>query len=171
MKTYLETEETEQLENTATCLRDKLLIRLLARLGCRISEALALQVGDIDFARRMVTIEHLKSRVKFTCPSCNARLGKSHAFCPKCGVRVEKAVANEKRHRRIRTLPIDGDTLNMLRDYVNSGGPVSHDSKQLIFGINRHRGWQIVKECAERAGLPKLITLKLERLVTLALIG
>ena len=157
MKTYLETEETEQLENTATCLRDKLLIRLLARLGCRISEALALQVGDIDFARRMVTIEHLKSRVKFTCPICNARLGKSHAFCPKCGVRVEKAVANEKRHRRIRTLPIDGDTLNMLRDYVNSGGPVSHDSKQLIFGINRRRGWQIVKECAERAGLPKLI--------------
>jgi integrase/recombinase XerD len=26
-----------------------------------------------------------------------------------------------------------------------------------IFGINRHRAWQIVKECAEKSGLPKLI--------------
>ena len=41
--------ELEQLENAAEYLRDKLLIRLLARLGCRISEALALEVKDVDF--------------------------------------------------------------------------------------------------------------------------
>ena len=29
--------------------------------------------------------------------------------------------------------------------------------KTVIFGINRHRAWQIVKECAEKAGLPKLV--------------
>ena len=57
MKAYLEMEEIEQLEDAAQCLRDKLLIRLLARLGCRISEALALEVKDIDFARGMVTIQ------------------------------------------------------------------------------------------------------------------
>jgi integrase/recombinase XerD len=39
MKAYLEIEETEHLENAATCLRDRLLIRILARIGCRISEA------------------------------------------------------------------------------------------------------------------------------------
>ncbi len=27
----------------------------------------------------------------------------------------------------------------------------------MIFGINRHRAWQIVRRCAERAGLPDLI--------------
>ena len=27
----------------------------------------------------------------------------------------------------------------------------------LLFGINRHRAWQVVRECAERAGLPNLI--------------
>jgi integrase/recombinase XerD len=27
----------------------------------------------------------------------------------------------------------------------------------LIFGINRHRAWQIVRNCAERAGLPALV--------------
>jgi integrase/recombinase XerD len=38
---------------------------------------------------------------------------------------------------------------------VRFSGVVS--GKRLIFGINRHRAWQIIRECAERAGLPKLI--------------
>jgi len=82
-KTYLEPKEINQIENAATYLRDKLLIRLLFHLGCRVSEALGLEVKDIDFERGTVTIQHLKSRVKLTCPKCNARLGKSHIFCPK----------------------------------------------------------------------------------------
>jgi len=45
----------------------------------------------------------------------------------------------------------------MLREYNSRGGPVKQGSKNLIFGISRHRAWQIVKECAEKAGLPKLI--------------
>jgi integrase/recombinase XerD len=70
---------------------------------------------------------------------------------------VEEAVAREQEHRKVRTLPIDEDTLEMLKDYVKRGGPVKRGDKVLIFGINRHRAWQIVKECAEKAGLPKLI--------------
>ncbi len=45
----------------------------------------------------------------------------------------------------------------MLKEYVQRGGPVIREGRRLIFGINRHRAWQIVIECAERAGLPKLI--------------
>ncbi len=41
-KTYLETKEVTQLEDAAGYLRDKLLIRLLFHLGCRISEALGI---------------------------------------------------------------------------------------------------------------------------------
>ena len=63
----------------------------------------------------------------------------------------------EEEHRRQRVLPIDRQTLNMLKEYVKRGGPVIRDGKRLIFGINRHRAWQIVKECAEKAGLPKLV--------------
>jgi len=70
---------------------------------------------------------------------------------------VEEAVAREQEHRKVRTLPIGEDTLEMLKDYVKRGGPVKRGDKVLIFGINRHRAWQIVKECAEKAGLPKLI--------------
>jgi len=63
----------------------------------------------------------------------------------------------EQEHRRQRVLPIDNETLGMLKEYVERGGPVIRGGKRLLFGINRHRGWQIVKACAEKAGLPKLV--------------
>ena len=66
-------------------------------------------------------------------------------------------VTKEQEHRRQRVLPIDSQTLDMLKEYIERGGPVVRDGKRLLFGINRHRAWQIVRECAERAGLPKLI--------------
>ena len=156
-RAYLEPNEVESLEKAATCLRDRLLIRLLFRLGCRISEALVLEVKDIDFDRGTVTIQHLKSRVRLACPDCGARLGKTHTFCPKCGTKVKKVVTQKLEHRRVRTLPIDGDTLAMLRDYIRRGGPVARGGKLLIFGINRHRAWQVVRECAQRAGLSSLV--------------
>lgn len=156
-KAYLEENEVSDLEKAATNLRDRLLIRLLFHLGCRVSEALSLQGGDVDLARGTVTIEHLKSRIKLACPQCGARLGKSHSFCPRCGARVKEAVAMEQEHRRMRTLPLDRDTLKMLKAYIKRGGPVNQNGKVLLFGINRHRAWQIIRECAERAGLGKLV--------------
>jgi len=152
VKTYLETEEVERLEEAVTCLRDRLLIRLLFRLGCRVSEALTLKVQDIDFSQGTVTIQHLKSRLRLSCPHCQARLGKSHHFCPQCGAEVVEPVAKAKQGRRQRTLPLDPETLEMLRDFIHRDA-----TKGLIFRINRHRAWQVVKECAERAGLPKLM--------------
>ena len=61
-KSYLEANEVESLERAATNLRDRLLIRLLSHLGCRISEALGIAVGDIDLDNHTVTIQHLKAR-------------------------------------------------------------------------------------------------------------
>jgi len=156
-KAYLELEEVMKLEEAAEYLRDKLLIRLLFRLGCRISEVLGITVSDIDFNRGTVTIEHLKVRINLSCPQCGARLGKSHQFCPGCGLKVEKAFAWEKEHRRLRTLPVDDDTLDMLRDYIDQGGPISHNGKQLLFGISRGHAWKIIRDCADRAGLPGLV--------------
>jgi len=152
VKAYLDAEEVKLMEKAATCFRDRLLIRLLFRLGCRISEALALKVEDIDFTQSTVTIEHLKTRLKLACPKCGARLGKSHKFCPICGNSVEEALVQEKERRRVRTLPLDSDTLEMLRDFITRD-----KTKGLIFGINRHRAWQIVRECAQGAGLPDLV--------------
>ena len=156
-KTYLEVGEIEKLEEAAGYLRDKLLVRLLFHLGCRVSEALGITVGDIDFKQGTVTIQHLKSRTKLSCPHCSSHLGHSHKFCPECGLEVKEAVAQERERRRLRALPVDGKMLGMLKDYIDRGGPISHNGKRLLFGINRHRAWQIVRDCAIRAGLPRLI--------------
>jgi integrase/recombinase XerD len=157
METYLRPVDVEHMEQAATCLRDKLLIRLLFHLACRISEALALKVEDIDLDRSCVTITHLKSRVKLSCPDCGAGLGRAHIFCPGCGQKVNEAIKKELEHRRLRTLPIDADTLKMLKEYIRRGGPVTRGGVKLIFGINRHRAWQVIRDCAARAGLPSLV--------------
>jgi integrase/recombinase XerD len=90
MKAYVEPDEVTLMERVTTNLRDRLLIHLLFRLGCRVSEALGLTVEDIDFTQGTVTIIHLKRRVKLSCVDCGARLGVSHSFCPKCGVRINE---------------------------------------------------------------------------------
>jgi len=156
-KAYLEPEEISCMEQAASNLRDKILIHLLFRLGCRISEALCIKVDDVDFNQGTVMIIHLKRRLKLSCPDCRARLGAAHVFCPKCGGKIEKTQIEEQQHRHQRVLPIDSDTLKMLQEYVQRGGPVVKEGKQLIFGINRHRAWQIIKDCAVKAGLPKLV--------------
>ncbi len=157
MKAYLEPDEVAMMEKAASNLRDKLLIRTLFRLGSRVSEALGLSVQDIDFSRSLLTIKHLKKRLKLSCSNCGTRLGAAHLFCPNCGGRIEKSQTEEQEHRRQRVLPIDGDTLKMLKEYIRRGGPILRNGKNLIFGINRHRAWQIIKQCAEKAGLPKLV--------------
>ncbi len=88
MKAYLEPSEIDQLEQAAVNLRDRLLIRVLFHVGCRVSEALALKVDDIDFKQGTVSIVHLKRRVKLSCANCGAGVGVSHSFCPKCGARA-----------------------------------------------------------------------------------
>lgn len=154
---YLELEQVEHLEGAADYLRDRLLIRLLFRTACRVSEVLGIAVSEIDMTRDTVTIEHLKLRVKLSCPRCGTRLSKTARFCPGCGSSVEEALAEEKQHRRVRTIPIDPDTMEMIREYIDRGGPVSQNGKQLLFGISRRHAWQIVRDCARRAGLPGLV--------------
>jgi len=107
-----------------------------------------------------VTIEHLKARIKLSCPQCGARLGKIHKFCPVCGLKVEKAIAEEKEHRRYRSLPVDEGTMAMLKEYISRGGAKSKNGKRTLFNLTRHRAWQIVRDCAEKAGLPRLVNME-----------
>ena len=156
-KAYLEPEEVELLEQAAVYLRDKLLIRLGFRTGCRISEEVGIAVPDIDFSLKTLTIEHLKVRTRLTCPDCGVRLSKTARFCPGCGIKVEEAVAEASEHHRQRTLPVDGDTLAMLKQYIDAGGPVQSDGRQLLFGLKPRRAREIIKQCADKAGLGPLV--------------
>ncbi len=168
MKAYLEPQEVDLLEANALgydararrqepCLMYQLLIRLLFRLGARISEVLGIGVDDIDFQNRRITIERLKVRIKLTCADCGTRLSRTARFCPGCGAVVEKAVKEAAEHRRQRTLPIDEKTLEMLWEYINHPeSPVRANGKRL-FSMSRGQAWRIVKEAAERARLGSLV--------------
>lgn len=48
-RTYLQMQDVDALGEQAPSVRDRLLIRVLFRTGCRISEALGLTVDDEDF--------------------------------------------------------------------------------------------------------------------------
>ncbi|MBN2240961.1 MAG: tyrosine-type recombinase/integrase [Dehalococcoidales bacterium] len=154
-KAYLEPEDVLKLEQAAEYLRDRLLIRVLFHLGCRISEALGIKTSDIDFNQGLVTIQHLKQRIRFSCPECEARLSKSHKFCPVCGHKVGQTIMDEREHKKFRVLPIDEETLSLLKEYINRGG--ASPKSKLVFDLTRHRAWQIIKECAVKAGLPPLV--------------
>jgi len=156
-RAYLEPAEVDRLEQAAEYLRDKLLVRLLFHLGCRVSEALGLRVQDIDFKQGAVTIEHLKTRIKLGCPECGARLGKVHKYCPGCGRKVEQAVTQAQERRRYRKIPLDRDTLTLLREFLKRSGKSSGPGETLIFDLCRHRAWQIVRDLALKARLPRLI--------------
>lgn len=157
VKEYLEVSETEQLEAAASCFRDKLLIRLPRMLGIRVSEVLGLRVEDIDFARDRVCIEHLKERIKLFCPDCGTRLGKKSVFCPGCGGKVAQAVAKAQEHRHMRTLPLDKETLGLLKTYIDKGGPTKVNGHTVLFNLTRQRVWQIFQVAAVKAGLPDII--------------
>jgi len=163
-KVCLEPGDIDMLEAQATCLRDQVLISLLYDTAARISEALAIAVPDIDFGRSTVTIEHLKLRIKRSCPGCGTRLSKTARFCPGCGNKIDQAKVEEKENHRFRTLPLDPATLKLIREYIDRGGPVLKDGKQMLFGITRNRAWEIIRGCADRAGLPKLINSETRKL-------
>ena len=156
-KAYLESGEIIRMVETADNLRDRLLITMLFHLGCRISEALAIKAGDIDLANRTITITHLKSRIKLKCRSCGTGLSRASVFCPKCGSKVCAAEQEFQEKRKQRVLPIDDTLVEIVSEYISRDGPINRNGKRLIFGINRHRAWQIIKECADKAGLPKII--------------
>jgi integrase/recombinase XerD len=52
---------------------------------------------------------------------------------------------------------VDEATLKMVREYLSGCGSPANANDRRVFRLNRHRAWQIVRGCAERAGLPKLV--------------
>ena len=57
MKAYIELKEVTHMEKAASNLRDKILVRLLFHLGCRVSEALGLTV---EITSRIILVSIIK---------------------------------------------------------------------------------------------------------------
>ncbi len=135
--------------------RDKAFVALLCRDGIRISEAIQLKESDVDFTKGTLSIIHLKERIKSKCPGCGAILGKRHIFCPGCGNRVDQAIRQKVEQRRQRTIPVDDDTLVLIKKYLRWRRQFSYHGP-LLFPFTRQRGWQLIErigQCARIAGL------------------
>ncbi len=107
-------EDVSLIEKRCRYIRDKLLIRCFGQLQLRASEAISLEVSQVNFKKGYI-------------------------------------ITTTGRRR------LDRRTRNLFKQYITRGGPVVKDGKRLIFGINRHRAWQIIQQVAEEAGIPKLI--------------
>ncbi len=153
MKTFLEQEDLEKMEQSVRNPRDRMMIRLLTRTGCRISELLGLKVSDIDLKSNVIRIEHLKHRIDLKCPKCGGRLGKGSVFCGKCGDKVSSVVSKAVEKRRMRSLPIDKETTALLAEYIKEGGPLYRQPGTKLFPICRMRAWQIIHKAARAAGI------------------
>ena len=152
MKVYLTPEEVERMAQAATCLRDGLLIRMLFWLSCRVSEALGIRVEDVNPGQGTVTIKHLKTRIRLSCPHCNTRLSRAARFCPGCGKDVPEPLRKEQEMHRIRTVPLEKRTMDRLVDFIR------RDKTQgLIFKIGRAQAQNIMKNCARKAGVEELV--------------
>ena len=152
---HIEPKYINKLIAAATNPRDRAFISTLGKTAARISEAVQLNVTDIDFKRGTLTIVHLKERVKLKCPNCGELLGKRHLFCPGCGKKVDQAIREKVEQRRQRVIPVDPDTLRLLDEYLRWRRKFSYRGS-LVFPFTRQRGWQIIEKLGRRAGIKGL---------------
>jgi len=151
-KVYLTPEEVESMAQVAKCVRDELLIRVTFWLACRISETLGIDVEDVDPTQGTVTIKHLKTRIRLLCPYCGTRMSRAARFCPGCGQEVSEPLRKEQETYRQRTIPLEKKTMERLMDFIHRDGTEGN-----IFKIGRITAQLIVKDCARRAGIGKLV--------------
>ena len=147
--------QLDRLIATARNPRDKAYVSTLGKTGMRISELTKLKVTDIDFKGGPLTILHLKERVKFKCLDCGELLGKRHLFCPGCGNKVSQAIREKVEQRRQRTIPIDDDTLALIKKYLKWRRQFPYRGP-LLFPFTRQRGWQLTERIGRRAGISGL---------------
>ncbi len=152
MKVYLNPEEVERMAQAATYVRDELLVRVLFWGSCRVSEALGIEVDDVNAAQGTVTIKHLKVRTRLLCPHCGTRVSRTARFCPGCGKEVPEPLRKEQEMHRVRTIPLEKRTMDRLVDFIR------RDKTQgLIFKIGRTQALKIVKDSARKAGVDELV--------------
>lgn len=156
MKTYLEQEEIQEMINSCPKDRDKLILRLLWRLGCRVSELVGINQDQVDFKNKTITIQHLKSGIYRNCPKCNKRVGRKHPFCPYCGQDVSK-VKLLGQEAKVRTIPVDEETLELIKKIPRNSlrenrGRTKGDRSKLI-PLDTCTIYNIVREAGERIGL------------------
>ena len=126
LKAYLELERVERVIAAAANPRDELLVRIPWRTGIRVSELIGIKESDIDFESRAITIKVQKLRKR-----------------------------DGKPIERRRVVPIDGGTLDMVKDYLEWRKQFPYKG-DLLFPITRQRVDQIYWKLGRRAGIKEI---------------
>jgi len=132
---YIRPEHVAMLEQAATSQRDRLIIRLLFYLGCKVSELLGLTTEDIDLANCKIRIRYLKHHTSRHCPYCHSLLVAKLVHCSVCAKKVTKAEKESIAIQRQRILPVDSETMNRIQAYTSTAKLKSIGGQQLLFSI------------------------------------
>jgi integrase len=154
IRTYLTPAEITKMIDSATNLRDKLILAFLSDTGARVSELLAITYNDIDLERQEVMIPHLKRGIKKTCPQCSRVAGRSTRFCNRCGANLAEVIPAGVEERS-RLISIGEDTATLLGEYQRVMA-TTHDKPapdKHIINLTRQMVYKIVREAALAVGL------------------
>jgi integrase/recombinase XerD len=117
LKGYLTSEEVEKLLNVCNTLTSYIIMRMLWRTGCRVSELISMKKDDILWNERILIIKTLK-----------------------------------KRGEQKRRVPIDQETLNKLKEYLEK----RKTETQLIFPFTRQWIFNMIRQVGKKAGIEKV---------------
>ena len=157
-QTYLERDQTLALENATRNPRDR-----SALYASTVSPApgsqkiIGLHLENVNFDAKLLQIVHEKAQKKAICPKCKKALGKDFQVCPRCLIPVKDMVEKTLKEVKMRTIPVDQTTLDLLREYTATATLRWDGRGHVLFDFNRKRAYQIVQEAALHAGLPDIL--------------
>jgi len=149
---YYDLELPEKCTETAKDPKERALISLFAKNFVRVTEAIQIELDNIDYEKESLSIINLREQVRIKCPNCGEKLAKRYHFCPICGNKVIRALRENTEQRFLRIVPVHRDTLNLVQEYLGWRRSFSYRGP-LLFPFSRQRVWQIVVKVGRRAGL------------------
>ena len=142
--THPSSPQSEETITATTNLRDEAFAGLVDGAGIGISEAVLLEVGNIDCENGTLTIDSRRERVKLSCQYCEETVSKRHRFCPACGGEITEPVREKTEQHQQRVIILDPATLRSIKEYLEWRRQFPYDGP-LLFPFTRQRGWQLMK--------------------------
>lgn len=152
---YLEKEDIDKMIDSSLYVRDSLLIHLLQY--CSVSEALGIDLNQIDLINYTIAVKQIKKIYRLICPQCNKGARQNSKFCDQCGAGLTSVNKNISELTKNRYLKLDQATINVLKEFIDRGGPKKVNNKMMLFSITRQYAWEIVANRAKQVGLPDII--------------
>ena len=142
--THPNSPQSEETITATTNQRDEAFAGLVDGAGIGISEAVLLEVGNIDSENGTLTIDSRRERVILSCQYCEETVSRRYRFCPACGGEITEPVRENTEQHQQRVIILDPTTLRSIKEYLEWRRQFPYDGP-LLFPFTRQRGWQLMK--------------------------